>query len=73
MLYAFDKHKLPRGLSFPLNRSLLDAALIQAAITRVYCVYYWLRQSGDIVLRAIIVVKQTTLGQLASQVSHSMP
>jgi len=52
MLYAFDKQKLPRGFSFPLNRSVLDAALAQAAIARVHCVYYWLRQSGDIVLHA---------------------
>jgi hypothetical protein len=52
MEYAFDKHKLPRGFSFPLNRSVLDAALTQARIAHVYCVYYWLRQSGDIVLRA---------------------
>ena len=52
IVYAFDKQKLPRGLSFPLNRSVLDAAMIRAQIARVHCVYYWLRQSGDIVLRA---------------------
>jgi hypothetical protein len=52
MQYAFDKRKLPRDFSFPLKRSLLDAALTQAQIARVHCVYYWLRQSGDIVLRA---------------------
>jgi hypothetical protein len=52
MQYAFDKRKLPRDFSFPLKRSLLDAVLTQAQIARVHCVYYWLRQSGDIVLRA---------------------
>jgi hypothetical protein len=52
MVYAFDKHKVPRGFSFPLNRSVLDAALSEARITRVHCVYYWSRHSGDIVLRA---------------------
>jgi hypothetical protein len=52
MTYAFDKQKLPRGFGFPLKRSILDAALTEAAITGVYCVYYWLRHSGDIVLRA---------------------
>ena len=50
MTYAFDKQKLPRGLSYPLNRTILDAALAEARITRVHCVYYWLRHSGDIVL-----------------------
>src|SRR5215218_8531361 len=52
MIYSFDKHKLPRGFSFPLNRTVLDTALSEAHITQVDCVYYWLRHSGDIVLRA---------------------
>lgn len=50
--YGFDKAKLPRGLSFPLGRSVLDRALEQAGVTGVHCVYYWRRQSGDVVLRA---------------------
>lgn len=52
MVYAFDKHRLPRGFSFPLKRSILDSALTTAHITHVHCVYYWWRQAGDIVLRA---------------------
>jgi hypothetical protein len=52
MEYGFDKQKLPRGFSYPLKRSILDAALTEAGITRVHCVYYWLGHSGDIILRA---------------------
>ncbi len=52
LVYAFDKAKLPRGLSFPLKRSVLDAALLDAEISGIHCVYYWLRQRGQIVLRS---------------------
>ena len=52
MVYAFDKQRLPRGFSFPLKRSILDSALTTAHITRIHCVYYWLQQASDIVLRA---------------------
>jgi hypothetical protein len=50
--YAFDKARIPRGLSFPLKRSVLDAALLEAGVSKLHCVYYWLRQSGPIVMRA---------------------
>jgi len=50
--YAFDKAKLPRGLSFPLKRGVLDAALMEAGLSKVQSVYYWQRQRGHIVLRA---------------------
>ncbi|MEZ5326572.1 MAG: hypothetical protein R3F19_16110 [Verrucomicrobiales bacterium] len=49
--YQFDKVKIPKGMSFPLNRSRLDAALMESELSGVHCVYYWLRQSGNIVLR----------------------
>src|SRR5262245_29887756 len=52
LTYAFDKHKLPKGFSFPLKRSALDAALSGAGITQVDCVYYWLGRPGHIVRRA---------------------
>jgi hypothetical protein len=49
--YHFDKVKIPKGMSFPLKRGRLDAALIESGVSKVNCVYYWLRQSGNIVLR----------------------
>ncbi len=51
LAYGFDKAKLPRGLSFPLKRSVLDAALLKAGLSGIHCVYYWLRQSGHVVIR----------------------
>ncbi|MBS1793141.1 MAG: hypothetical protein JSS81_04770 [Acidobacteria bacterium] len=52
MDYGFDKHKLPKGMSYPLKRSALDAALKGNGISQVHVVYYWLRQSGHNVMRA---------------------
>jgi hypothetical protein len=52
LAYAFDGARVPRGLSFPLKRSVLDAALLEAGISKIHCVYYWLRQRGHIVMRA---------------------
>jgi hypothetical protein len=52
LAYAFDKAKVPRGLSYPLKRCVLDAALREAGVSGIHCVYYWLRQRGHIVMRA---------------------
>jgi hypothetical protein len=52
LAYAFDKKKVPRGLSFPLKRSVLDAALLEAGVSRIHGVYYWLRHNSQIVMRA---------------------
>jgi hypothetical protein len=52
MNYSFDKSKLPQGMSYPLKRSVLDAALEAAGISRIYVVYYWVRQAGSVVMRA---------------------
>ena len=52
MDYSFDKSKLPQGMSYPLKRSVLDAALQAAGVSRIHAVYYWLRQSGNVVMRA---------------------
>jgi hypothetical protein len=52
LTYAFDKAKVPQGLSYPLKRSVLDAALLEAGVSGIRCVYYWLRQRGHIVMRA---------------------
>ena len=49
--YHFDKTKIPKGMSFPLKRSRLDAALIESDVSGIHCVYFWLRQSGCMVLR----------------------
>jgi hypothetical protein len=49
--YHFDKAKLPRGMSFPLKRSVLDAILTEAGVSRIHCVYYWLRKGGCNILR----------------------
>ncbi len=71
MAYIFDKRKLPRDFSFPLNRSVLDAALSEAQIARVHSIYYWLRQSGDIVLRADYC-SETRQAQASGQVSITL-
>jgi hypothetical protein len=52
MNYSFDKSKLPQGMSFPLKRSVLDKALEEAGISQIHVVYYWLRQGGNVVMRA---------------------
>ena len=52
LAYSFIKDKLPRGFSFPLKRSVLDAALLEAGIAGVSCVFYRHRKSGDIVMDA---------------------
>ena len=52
MNYSFDKSRLPKGMSYPLKRSVLDETLEREAISKIYVVYYWLRQSGDVVMRA---------------------
>jgi hypothetical protein len=56
--YAFSKAPIPRGMSFPLKRSVLDAALDAAGIERVATVYYALAQRG-----ARIVVWSQYLGE----------
>lgn len=52
MNYSFDKSKLPQGMSYPLKRSVLDAVLQDAGVSQIHVVYYWLRQSGNVVMRA---------------------
>ena len=52
MNYSFDKSKLPKGLSYPLKRSVLDETMERVGISKIHVVYYWLRQSGDVVMRA---------------------
>lgn len=52
-LYSFSKDKLPRGLSYPLKRSLLDNALGAASVCEVVCsVRYLGEQNGNTVLNA---------------------
>ncbi|MFL6314133.1 MAG: hypothetical protein ACJ71W_18695 [Terriglobales bacterium] len=50
--YSFSKAKIPRGSSYPLKRSLLDAGLVSSSITEVFHVFYFMRHSGNIVMRA---------------------
>jgi hypothetical protein len=50
--YSFSKAKIPRGFSYPLKRSLLDAGLVSSSITQVFHVFYTMRHSGNIVMRA---------------------
>ena len=44
MEYGFRKAKLPLGMSFPLKRSVLDAALVDGGVSTVSNVYYSLAQ-----------------------------
>ena len=51
--YSFSKDKLPKTLSYPLKRSLLDAALRQSSVYEtVWFVRYISRQYGDTVISA---------------------
>ena len=49
--YHFRKAKIPKGMSFPLKRSRLDAALLESGLSALSGISYLLGQSGDIVLR----------------------
>jgi hypothetical protein len=51
--YSFSKEKLPKSLSHPLKRSLLDAALRSASVYEtVWLVQYYGKPYPQIVLRA---------------------
>lgn len=50
--YGFDKHRLPKGFSYPLGRTALDAALRGHNIRHVHAVYYWLTRDAHRVMRA---------------------
>ena len=52
MEYDFSKSKIPKGLSYPLKRSLLDKAFEEYEISQIFVVYYFLRTGGNIVMRA---------------------
>jgi hypothetical protein len=59
--YGFSKEKLPRTLSYPLKRSLLDAALQSASVyTAVYSVMYVGRHNEKILLDAFHTAEQST-------------
>ena len=59
--YGFHKHRIPKTLSHPLKRSLLDAALAAASVfTAVAYVYYTSRQNGNVVLEAMFYPEQST-------------
>ena len=38
LTYKFEKARLPRGLSFPLKKRALDAALVDAGVAEVYAI-----------------------------------
>ena len=52
MDYGFEKDRLPRGMSFPLKRSVLDAALSEGGVARILFVHYRLHRGADRILRA---------------------
>jgi hypothetical protein len=52
MNYSFSKDKLPKGASYPLKRSFLDAALEQANVKDLVFVNYLRNQRSDEVMRA---------------------
>lgn len=53
--YGFSKDKIPKAFSYPLNRSLLDAALMEASVMEsVYSVRYLFgRGRGPATLEAL--------------------
>jgi hypothetical protein len=57
--YTFSKDKLPKELSYPLKRSLLDAALRAASVYEtVWFVRYFKRRNGNTVLDAYFSPEQ---------------
>jgi hypothetical protein len=51
--YSFAKNKLPKSPSYPLKRSLLDAALHSSSLYQaVWYVVYWRSRFGKVVLQA---------------------
>jgi len=52
MNYSFSKDKLPKGASYPLKRSALDAALEHANLKDLVYVVYLRNQRRDEVMRA---------------------
>ncbi len=52
MEYDFHKWKNPKGLSYPIKRSVLDKILESSKSNRIKWVYYSIRTGGDIVIRA---------------------
>jgi hypothetical protein len=57
--YTFSKEKLPKELSYPLKRSLLDAALRAASVYEtVWFVRYSKRHNGHSVLDAYFAPEQ---------------
>jgi len=52
MDYSFSKDKLPKGTSYPLKRSRLDAALEQAGVKCLAYVTYLRKQRRNEVMRA---------------------
>jgi hypothetical protein len=73
--YSFSKAKIPRGSSYPLRRSLLDAALVSSSVTEVFHVFYFMRHSGNIVMRADFLGEGYgfTLGGRISVTLYSVP
>jgi hypothetical protein len=57
--YSFSKDKLPKALSYPLKRSLLDAALRSAVVYQsVYSVRYLGHPNGSTILNAMFSPEQ---------------
>jgi hypothetical protein len=60
--YSFSKYKLPKSLSYPLKRSLLDAALRSASVYDVvWLVQYYAKPYRKTVLRALFVPEQNSV------------
>jgi hypothetical protein len=57
MEYTSSKDKLPKGLSYPLKKSLLDPALEAVGLQQLRSVSYlrkaWRTEPGKLVLRAV--------------------
>lgn len=57
--YSFSKDKVPRALSYPLKRSLLDTALRSASVYEaVWYVQYYGHQNNKLVMRAVFSPEQ---------------
>lgn len=55
MEYDFHKWKIPKSLSYPIKRSVLDNILEDSGTDRIKWMYFSIRASGNIVIRANFV------------------
>jgi hypothetical protein len=67
--YGFTRQKLPRGLSYPVKRSILDAMLSGRPIGRISHVYYRRDAMQGVLLRSHFLGEDSHRGWMAAGAS----